>query len=204
MISPFPIVGLILILMSDKARRNSLAYMLGWILGIALVFTIAMLFIGGNVAAGGDPSLWERLIFIVLGVLMVFFAWREFQKRPKEGEKAETPKWFERMSSISPLSAAGFGLFLSGLNPKNLLLTLGAGASVGMLALPGSEEALLTVIFTLAASLTIVVPTLLFLFLGDRMNKVLEAMEGFLIQNNAIITALLLLMIGLNMLGKAF
>ncbi len=204
MISPFPIVGLILILMSNKARRNSLAYMLGWIFGIGLVFTLALLFVDAGVAAQEDPGWLKRLIFIILGALMLWFAWREFQKRPKEGEQAKVPTWFAKLNTISVPGAAGFGFLLSALNPKNLLLALGAGASVGMHMLSIEENLIVALVFTILASLAIIVPTLLFLFLGDRMKKVLAAMEQFLIQNNAVITALLLLMIGLNMIGKAF
>ncbi len=204
MISPFPIVGLILILLSDKARKNSITYMLGWIMGTATVFTIAMLSVSVTVTNQSDPGPLKRLVFIALGALMLWLAWREFSKRPKEGEPVNTPKWFDKMASISPIGAAGFGFFLSGLNPKNLLLSLGAGASVGALALPGGEEVVLAVVFTGLASLTIIIPTVLFLILGHRMGNALKALEAFLISNNAVITALLLMMIGLNMIGKAF
>lgn len=63
LISPFPIVGLILILLSNKARLNSVFYMLGWIIGNAGVFLIAMFAIGARMEAENEPSNFARLVF---------------------------------------------------------------------------------------------------------------------------------------------
>ena len=36
-LSPFPIIGLILMLLSKNARKNSLMFMLGWLAGLTIV-----------------------------------------------------------------------------------------------------------------------------------------------------------------------
>ncbi len=204
LISPFPIVGLILILLSDKARANSIFYMLGWIFGNAAVFAIAMLCMGAGAASQDDPSTVGKIVALVLGILLIIFAIKEFCGRPKAGEEAKTPKWFDKMSKISPLGAIGFGVFLSALNPKNALLSVSAGTAVGALNVPSAYELAAVIIYTLIASSSIIVPAITFLFAGKRLDKALGTMRIWLVQNNAVIMSVLMLMIGLNMIGKAF
>lgn len=204
MISPFPIVGLILILLSDKARPNSIAYLLGWFVGNAVIFTIAMLCMGAGTGAQSDPSTLVKIIFIVLGALLILAAVHEFSKRPKVGEEPKTPKWFAKMSEIAPKGAAGFGFILSALNPKNALLSISAGAGVGALHLAVGQEIASVFIFTLIASALIIVPTIAFLVAGHRLDKFLDSVRGWLVQNNAVIMSVLLLLIGINILSKAF
>lgn len=204
LISPFPIVGLILILLGDKARSNSIFYMLGWIVGNAGVFLIAMFFMGAGMSSQSDPGWIAKTVFIVLGALLILLAIREFMKRPKKGEKPKTPKWFAKMSKIGVVGATGFGLFLSALNPKNLLLSLSAGAAVGALTLTGGEETVATIVYTAIASASIIIPTIAFLIAGKRLNKVLDSMREWLIDNNAVIMSILFLLIGINILVKAF
>ncbi|TLG77263.1 GAP family protein [Culicoidibacter larvae] len=202
-ISPFPIVGLILILLSKKAKVNSLFYTLGWVLGNLIVFLIAMIFMGA-ISSGGEPGMIARIVYIVLGLLLFVVAGREFHNRPKNGEEVKTPGWFEKMSAIKPLGATVFSFALAAVNPKNLLLSLTAGVGVGTLNLSVGENVAATIIFLLIASSTIIVPTIAFLISGDRLNKTLDVVRDWLIKNNAIIMAVLLLFIGLSVISKAF
>lgn len=202
-ISPFPIVGLILILLSDKARANSAMYMAGWIFGNALAFTIAMLCMSAGAASRDDPSTLGRVVALALGALLVIGAIKEFHGRPRAGEEAKTPKWFDKLSKIGPFGAAGFGVLLSALNPKNALLSVGAGAAVGALSLSFAHELAAAALYTLIASSSIIVPTAAFLFAGKRMDGALNSMRIWLVHNNAVIMSVLLLIIGLNMIGKA-
>ncbi len=203
LISPFPIVGLILILLSDKARSNSIFYMLGWIIGNTAVFLIALFCMGAGMNTG-DPSTVARIVFLVLGILLLLLAVREFMKRPKKGEAPKTPKWFAKMSKIGVIGAFGFGFFLSAINPKNLMLGLSAGASAGALGLSGGEDTVVTIVFVLVASLLIILPTIAFLIAGKRLEKVLNEVREWLIHYNAIIMSVLFLFIGLSVISKAF
>ncbi len=204
LVSPFPIVGLILILLSKKAKSNSIFYMLGWIFGNTAVFIISMLLIGGAVGSQEDPSLVKQIILFILGGLMILLAIKQFMQRPKGNEEPKTPKWFAKMSNIKPLGAAGFGVILSAANPKNLLLGITAGVSVGALTLSADQSVLITVIYVLLASSSIWIPTLVFLLAGDHIKHVLDEMREWLVRHNAAIMSVLFLFIGLDIIGKAF
>ena len=204
LISPFPIVGLILILLSNKARLNSIFYMLGWIIGNAAVFLIAMFAIGARMEAENEPSNFARLVFLVIGLLSILFAIFEFSRRPKKGQVPKTPKWFTRMGSISAPGVGGVGLFLSALNPEDTLFSLSAGAAIGSMDLSVGQEIGAAIIYTAVASCSIIIPTIAFLIAGKRIHKTLGAARVWLIHNNSVIMAVLFLMIGIDVMSKAF
>lgn len=203
LISPFPIVGLILILLSNKARINSIFYTLGWIIGNIVIFLIGLFVMGSAVNTSGDQSMLVKIVLIVLGVLLILLGAHDFTKRPKKGEKADTPKWFAKMSNIKPGGAMIFAFLLSAVNPKNMLLSLTAGVSVGTLNLVGGQETMAIILFGIIACCSIYIPTIAFLIAGDRLDNVLDSTRKWLIQNNSLIMALLFLFIGLSVISKA-
>ena len=67
----------------------------------------------------------------------------------------------------------------------------------------GAYEVVVTmVIFTVLASSTVAVPVLGYLAARDRMAAPLDRLRDWLIQNNATVMAVLLLVIGTVLLGK--
>lgn len=203
-ISPLPIVGLILILLGQNAKRNSLFYSVGWLLGNLTAFMVAIFFMGTTTGGDKEVGSLQKLIFVILGGLMILLAVKTFMKRTKAGEEPKTPKWFEKMTSLKPQAALIFGMTLSAANPKNLLLSLSAGATAGVVTQSVSEDIVAIVLFALIATSTIVIPTILFSIMGEKINKVLGDMKTWLLYNNDAITAVMLLFIGIKILGKAF
>jgi hypothetical protein len=71
-ISPIPIVAVILILFSNRARVNGPAFLLGWVVGIALVGSVVYFVLDAANAATdtttSDSVSWGK---IVLGVLLL-------------------------------------------------------------------------------------------------------------------------------------
>ncbi|EPD3685896.1 GAP family protein [Listeria monocytogenes] len=201
LISPFPIVGLILILLSNKARINSIFYTVGWIVGNIAIFFIGLFLMSSAVSSSGDQSTLVKVVLIVLGALLILLGAHDFTKRPKKGEQAATPKWFEKMSNIKPGGAMMFAFVV---NPKNMLLSLTAGVSVGALNLSGGQETTATIIFGIIACCSIYIPTIAFLLAGSKLNNALDSTRKWLIQNNSVIMAVLFLFIGLSVISKAF
>ena len=59
-------------------------------------------------------------------MLLLLVAARQWKGRPRGDTEPEMPKWMHALDSITPIKAVGLGALLSGLNPKNLLLVVGA------------------------------------------------------------------------------
>lgn len=62
-ISPVPIIAVILVLFSARARVNGPVFALGWIVGVAVISTVVYLVAD----AGGRLDRWRRVRHVVLG-----------------------------------------------------------------------------------------------------------------------------------------
>lgn len=202
-ISPIPIIAAILMLLSPKARGTSVGFLIGWLLGIVVAVVVFTLLSGLIPAA--DPDASQPIggtIKIVLGVLLLLLAARQWRSRPKPGETAALPKW---MAAIDQMTAGrGFVLafILAAVNPKNLLLAAGAGVAIGTAGLSVGADVLVIVIFVIVAACSVAVPVIGYLVAADRIRGPLDALRGWLVDNNATVMAVLLLVIGVVVIGK--
>ena len=202
-ISPIPIIAVILMLLSRKATATSTGFLLGWVVGIVLVTVVVLVLVGqaGN-TAGGEPSTLSSVLKLVLGAALILLAVRQWQGRPKAGETGAMPKWMDAIESFSFVRALLLGFGLSAINPKNLLLCLAAGTTIGAAHLPTGQVVVATVVFTLLACSSVAVPVVGYLAARDRMAAPLDRLRAWLTQNNAAVMAVLLLVIGTVLLGK--
>ena len=201
-VSPIPIAAVILMLFSTRARSNSVAFMVAWVLGIAVVTTVVLL-IPGLEASDSEPSDATGWIKAVVGVSLVLLAVRQWKARPKPGDEPQTPAWMGKIDTMKFATAFGLGFLLSAVNPKNLLLAAAAGATIGSLEMSTTETATTVIVFTLVAAATVVIPVVGYLIAGDRLDGPLDTTKTWLIDNNSTVMAVLLLVFGAVLLGDA-
>jgi hypothetical protein len=101
-LSPIPIIGVVLMLGTPRARVNATAFVLGWV----------------------------NVLKLALGVLLLVVALRQWRGRPKEGERPKTPKWMATVDSFTAARSAALAVALAAINPKNLILVVGAAAAI--------------------------------------------------------------------------
>jgi hypothetical protein len=159
LVVPLPIAAVILLLFSPRAAVNGLAFLAGWVLGLAAVGGITLLVAdGGDVAEGGGPARWASAVKLLLSVGLLFLAYRSFEKRPRPGEEPALPSWMAALASFSPAHSFGLGVLLSGGNQKNLLLAVGAMTGVALLGLPAGQTVAVLAVFAAVCSLGVVTP----------------------------------------------
>ena len=107
------------------------------------------------------------------------------------------------IDSFTPPKALGAGIVLSALNPKNLILTIAGMAAIVRAGIPGDEEAVALAVFTVVASMGVAIPVVMFFVLGDRSGPLLARVKDWMAQNNAVIMAVILLLIGAKLIGDA-
>jgi Sap, sulfolipid-1-addressing protein len=202
-ISPVPIIAIILILFSQRARVNGPSFLLGWVVGLAAVGTVVYLVSDAANAATdsttSDSISWGK---IVLGVLLLGLARRNFAKRPAPGQPAELPKWMTTIETISPVKAFGLALVLSVVNPKNLVLAIGATAGLGQLGLSTEDAVVALVVFVAVSSLSIIFAVGYDLFGGQRAQHTLDEMKVWLTEHNHAVMAVLFLVFGVVLISK--
>lgn len=202
-ISPVPIIAIILILFSDRARVNGPAFLLGWVVGLAAVGTaVYLLSDAANAATDSttsDSISWGK---IVLGVVLLGLARRNWAKRPAPGQAAELPRWMASVESISPVGAVGLALVLGVVNPKNLILAVGATAGLGQLDLTTADAAVGIAVFVAVSSLSIVVAVGYDLFGGEQARRSMDDMKAWLTEHNHAVMAVLFLVFGAVLISK--
>ena len=202
-ISPIPIIAAILMLLSPKAKATSVGFLIGWVVGIVVavvVFTVL-----ASIIPASDPSQSKPIsgvIKIVLGALLLLLALRQWRSRPKTGEAAALPKWMSAIDTMTAGRGLLLGFLLAALNPKNLLMGVGAGVIIGSAKLSLGSEILAIVIFTIIAACTVAIPVIAYLAASHAMRAPLEGMRGWLVHNNSTVMSVLLLVIGVVLIGK--
>ncbi len=189
-------------LFSTLARSNSVAFMVAWVLGIALVTTVVLL-IPGLEASDSEPSTATGWIKAALGFSLVSLAVRQWKSRPRQGDEPKTPAWMGKIDTMKFWGSFGLGFLLSALNTKNLLLAAAAGATIGSIEMTTTETATTVILFTLVAAATVVIPVAGYLIAGDRLDGSLDAAKTWLMENNSTVMAVLLLVFGAVLLGDA-
>jgi hypothetical protein len=202
-LSPLPIIAVILMLVTPRARSNGPAFVLGWLIGLGIVGAI-MLGIAGPADANenGEPATWASVLELVLGLLLLLLAVKQWRGRPHEGEQAPAPKWMGAIEQFTPVKALGAGVLLSGLNPKNLLLAIGAAATIAQIDISGGEQAVAYAVFAIIGTVGVAVPVAMYFLLGDRAGPLLERLKGWMAAHNAVIMTVLFLVLGAKLLGQ--
>jgi threonine/homoserine/homoserine lactone efflux protein len=201
-LSPVPILAVILMLVTARARLNGPAFILGWLVGLAVVGTVVLLVAGPAKASDdGEPATWVGVLKLVLGALLVLVALREWRGRPRAGVEAATPKWMAAIDSFSPPKAAGAGAVLAGANPKNLLLAVAAAAAIAQTGIPGGEQAIAYAIFAIVGTIGVGAPVVIYFAMGDRAGPILDGLKQWMGAHNAVIMSVLCLVIGAKLIG---
>lgn len=200
-----PIVGVILMLSTPRAQITGPAFLLGWLAGIAGVGTVVLLAASaGDASQQGQPEDWVSVVKLVLGAMLLVIARRQWKQRPRPGETAEMPEWMATVDGFSAVKAAGFGVLLSAVNPKNLLLVAGGAAAIAGTGTPAGSQAAALAAFTAIATLGTATPLALYYFAGDETSKrIMGDLKNWMSEHNAAIMAVLCLLLGAKLIGDA-
>ena len=202
-ISPVPVIAVILMLFSGRAKVNGPVFLAGWVVALAVVSGAAYLISDAGGAstdsAAADGVSWAQ---IVLGVLFLLLAGRSWRSRPPPGTEPQMPKWMAGIDAFTPGKALGLGLLLAGVNPKNLLLAAGAGSALAVTGPATAEAVISLIVFVVIGSLTIAGPVVFYLVGGDRAKTQLDSAKDWLAVHNDAVMTVLFLVLGVNLIAK--
>jgi threonine/homoserine/homoserine lactone efflux protein len=203
-ISPLPIVAVVLMLVTPRGRVNGPAFVLGWVLGYAVIGAVVLsVSSGASASDDGTPATWVSVLELVLGLLALLLGVRQFRGRPRGDAKAPTPHWMQDLDRFEPPKAIGTGVLLSAVNPKNLLIAVAGAVAIAQTGISGGEQAVAWIIFIVVASLGVATPVVAVLVLGDRSRRALDEIKDWLVSNNATIVSVIMVVIGAKLVGDA-
>ena len=201
-ISPVPIIAVILMLGTPKARTNGPAFAVGWVAGLVVVSVVVLAVAGGADDPDSATATGVNWFEVAVGLLFLAMAAKQWQSRPKPGEEAAMPKWMATIDTVTPGKALVLGALLSGINPKNLALTAAAAASIARAGLDGADTAVAVAVFVVIGSLTVAGPVLFYVLATQRAAAPLASIKEFMSDHNAVIMMVVLLVLGAKVLGQ--
>ena len=203
-LSPIPIIAVVLMLTSHRAKVNGPAFVAGWLLGLGIVGAVVLSLAGpAGASKSGSPAAWVSWIKILLGVLLLLVAARQFRSRPHGDKQPQLPKWMTTIDKTTPVAAVGLAAVMSGANPKNLLLAVAGAASIAGTGISGGEQAIAYLIFVLIATLGVGIPVGIYFAMGTRSETLLAGLKDWMSAHNAVIMSVLCLVIAAKLIGDA-
>jgi threonine/homoserine/homoserine lactone efflux protein len=202
-ISVVPIIAIILMLVTPRAKTNGIAFAAGYVLGLAFVGGIALLLAAGkDYSSSSGPTETVSIIKLVLGVLLLAAAAGQWRKRPKEGETPEMPRWMGTIDEFTLARSAAVGLALSAVNPKNLAMSLAAGLAIAQADVSTAQEVAVLAIYVVLGSATVLGPVVVYTAMRERAAEILGGWRVWLAANNVVVTSVLLLVFAVVLIGK--
>jgi threonine/homoserine/homoserine lactone efflux protein len=200
-LSPFPVIGIVLILAGTHGRRSGPLFAVGWVVGLAVVAALVAVAFG----AADDPDStssaiadWSR---VLVGAGLIVLGVRKWLTRPRPGDEVDAPSWMASLDEVTAGKAFLLGALLSGANPKNFVLTASAATSMAEAGAHGSDLVVAVIVFVLIGSCTVIGAVVVRLVGGQWGISLLDAVRQFMVANSIAITVIVLLILGAKVLG---
>jgi threonine/homoserine/homoserine lactone efflux protein len=201
-ISPIPIIAVIVMLFSRRARVNGPTFLVGWVAGLAVVVTAAYL-VAGQLDVGTSDSATDGVSWLKLGLgaLLVSAAARKWRKRPGPDEEVPMPTWMAKVDHIGPFASLALAAALSA-NPKNLMLAVAAGASLSQISPTTAEAVVGLAVFVAVGSSVVATAVVYDLVGGEPARASLDRVKAWLVLHNAAVMAVLFLVFGAVLISE--
>jgi len=200
-ISPISIIALVLILISQRARSNGPAYFLGWILGLAVAVTVTLVLVSLlDLTPPGTPTTLASLLKLLLGALLLYLGVRQWRHLPKPGQEPSLPRWMASIDSFTPIRAFGLAVLLSSVS--NFAIIIAAALTISRANLDLSQKIVTSVIFIVISSLLVAFIVIYYYLAHKSAARTLDTWKAWLLTNNALMTSVLLIVVGTLLVGK--
>ena len=204
-ISPVPIIAVILMLFSAKARVNGPMFLAGWAIALTVVVAVAYVLAGAAATAteetttdtiAGASSSWACSCCCSPAA--------SGRAGPRPGRRPRCPSGWRGSTASHRARPSASPCILAGPNPKNLLLSIGAGMALAALELSTNEAVVSMLVYVLIGSSTILVPVVYYLVGGAKAKATLDLLKDWLAMNNTAVMAVLFLLFGVKLIaGRA-
>lgn len=196
-LSPITVIPAVLVLQAPRPRPTGVAFLSGWVLGLAAVTALSVAASGLLGGLDKSPPTWSSWLRVVLGsALILYGVYRWFTRHGH----SESPGWMRSFATITPARAALTALALVVIRPDVLLICVPAGLAIGGSGLDVVGYWIAAAIFVAVAASTVAVPILAYAAAGQRLDDAMARLKDWMDRNNAALMAGILVAIGLLVL----
>jgi hypothetical protein len=196
-LSPITVIPAVLVLQAPRPRPSGLAFLAGWLLGLAALTAISVAASGLLGGLHKSPPTWASWLRVVLGsALIVFGVYRWLTRR----SHSESPAWMRSFATITPARAGITGAVLVVIRPDVLLICVPAGLAIGAGGLGVAGDWIAAGFFVAIAASSVAIPILAYAAAGHRLDGAMGRLKDWMDKNNAALMAGILIVIGLMVL----
>ncbi len=196
-LSPITVIPAVLVLQAPRPRPSGLAFLAGWVLGIAALTAVSVAASGLLGGLDKSPPKWSSWLRVVLGsALIVYGIFRWFTRHGH----TESPAWMRSFGTITPVRAALTGAVLAVVRPDVALICVPAGLGIGTSGLGLGGDWLAAAFFVAVAASSVAIPILAYAAAGERLDPTLARAKDWMDKNNAALLAGILVVIGVMVL----
>ncbi|KRD05675.1 hypothetical protein ASE48_15970 [Mycobacterium sp. Root265] len=197
-LSPLSIIPAVLALHTDRPRPTGLAFLAGWLLGLAAL--VSLFVVASDLVGSLDkPPSWASWLRIIVGAALIVFGGYKWVTRKKS---EHSPAWMRKLSGLTPTRAVVTAAALAVVNPKVLFICIAAGLAIGTAGIGQAHAWLAMIYFVLIAGSTALLPILAYVVSGERLAAPLTRLKEWMEHQHATLVAAILVLIGLMLLYK--
>jgi hypothetical protein len=164
--------------MSEKWKETSAAYVIGAVLSITIVVSVAYLLANGA-DSGEESSGLDTLDYVILALLVYAMVY-VYRGR----NQSEPPKWMGKLQSATPKTTFILGFLLLGFFPSDLVTSISVGTH-----LADKGDAWPSVLpFIALTALLLAMPSLAVALMGERAQEVLPKIRSWIDTNSWIVS----------------
>ncbi len=194
-ISPFSIIiAIFVVLHTDRALANGLAFLVGRLLALAAVTAVFLQI--PRMISGLNRPVSPPVLIVMGGILFVIGVWVWLRR----DAMTEEPVWLTRLRRLTPVGALAIGALLVVSNPKMLAASAAAGLLIGTAGVSVAGASGAVVYYSAVASSTVAVPVLAYMAVGARAEDQLTRFKRWLHRRSGLVSAVILMAIGITLL----
>jgi hypothetical protein len=201
--SPLPIVAVLIMLITKRARPGSLVMMACWILGNVVAISIAIMFANSlHTPRYGMDLTWEGIFALLIGIGLLGAAALARRGRHRGTPDDQTPTWVDSVDNLSPTGGGVLAFLNATTSPKNLALAITAGKLITQTAHTSTQRVEAALYYVSIASLSIVVPVAFYFLGGQKSVETLRKWRDAVTAHAAAAMEITLFVLGLALSAK--
>ena len=198
-LEPIPLTAFLLVLMSKGGVRKGAAFIFGWLLSLAAVVALTIIFTGNKPPKPNTaPSLAGIAVKLLIGVVLVFIALRRRAKLGEPKKPKKPPKWQTGIDNMSPWVCIG----LAPLTQPWGLVAAGV-ATIMEAKLSSTKDSIALVLFCLVATAVYLVMEIYAGFRAERAQTILQGVRTWIDTHTDQVIIIVSLGLGLWLMGKS-
>lgn len=196
-LSPITVIPAVLVLQAPRPRPSGLAFLVGWVLGLAALMALCVAATGLLGGLHRSVPNWASWVRVVLGSALILFGIYRWLTRHHH---SDSPGWMRSFSTITPPRAAITAAALVVVRPDVLFICVPAGLAIGASGLDLADRWTATAFFVAVAASTVAAPILAYAASGHRLDDTMSRLKDWMEKNNTTLMAAILIVIGVMVL----